>query len=96
VVEERLAVMTPWRYFVESGPEREIRRREERFAYAALGGGGGFLFEEYARFERAAGEVERKERERQLVQMYGRERGLSREIVCGDFIVVLGIVGGEY
>jgi hypothetical protein len=88
--------MTPWRYFVESGPEREIRRREERCAYAALGGGGGFLFEEYARFEGAAREVERRERERQFVQMYGRERGLSPEIVSGGFILELGIVGGEY
>jgi hypothetical protein len=69
VVGERFAVMTPWRYFVESGPEREIRRREERCAYAALGGGEGFLLVEYGRLEGIAREVERRERERQLVQM---------------------------
>ena len=45
----RLAVTTPWRYFVASGPEREMRRRELRRENAEDGGGGGFLEVEYSR-----------------------------------------------
>lgn len=39
---ERLVVMTPWRYFVLSGPERDMRRREGRDVYAEGGGAGAF------------------------------------------------------
>lgn len=35
--------MAPCRKRVASGPEREIKRREERSVYAVEGGGGGFL-----------------------------------------------------
>jgi hypothetical protein len=66
-----------------------------RLAYAALGGGGGFLLEEISREDCRVARGLRTTRERQLVQMYGLERNRRCGLVSGGLILKLFCDGSE-
>lgn len=44
-----LTVVSPWRKWAASGPERDTRRRVVRWAKAGVGGSGGFSVEKRRR-----------------------------------------------